>query len=163
VKNPKNPIIYIIDNSRIYCEIVKNCLEALNYKNIYSFSRCEELEIQRLTADIVILDQEFGLNRMKGIDFIRECKTHNPQTHFIFFSSSTNIEVAVNSIKSGALDYIVKSKIGLDRLVKKINYLMNAEIKMLYTKKIYNAAVVSLSMVGLILIIAIFLYNNQII
>jgi DNA-binding NtrC family response regulator len=162
VKNPKNPIIYMIDNSHIYCEIVKNCLEALNYNNIHTFSKCEEVGILSITPDIVILDQELGSNRLKGFDFFRKYKMLNPDTHFIFFSSNTSIEVAVNSIKMGAFDYIVKSKFGLERLVKRFNNLIASQIRIQNRKKILNAAVVSLSMVSLIFILAIILYNHQI-
>jgi DNA-binding response OmpR family regulator len=162
VKNPKDPIVYIIDNSHTYSEIIKNCLEALNFCKIYTFSKCEDIAVVQLSPDIVILDHELGINRMKGFDFFKEYKTQHPETHFIFFSSDTSIEVAVSSIKTGAYDYIIKSKAGLERLIKRFHGLIASQIRMHYRKKVYNVALVSLSMVSLVFIVAIILYNHQI-
>jgi DNA-binding NarL/FixJ family response regulator len=162
VKNPKDPVIYIIDNSHTYREIVKNCLEALNFSNVHTFAKSEELSAFNLIPDIIILDHELGANRTNGLDFFIKFRRDHPNTHFLFFSSNTRIEIAVESIKSGAYDYIIKSKIGLDRLVKRFNRLIASQMRIRKMKIAYNAAILSLSMVGLIFVVAIILYNQQI-
>lgn len=162
MKNPKKPIIFIIDNSHTYREIVKNCLEALNFSNVHTFSKSEELSAFNLIPDIIILDHELGTNTTNGLDFFMKFRLDQPDTHFLFFSSNTRIDIAVESIKSGAYDYIVKSKIGLDRLVKRFNGLIAAQMRVRKAKLAYNTAVLSLSMVGLIFFVAIILYNQQV-
>jgi DNA-binding NtrC family response regulator len=161
VKNPKEPVIFIIDNSHIYKEIVKNCLEALSFRNIYTFSNCEATDTFGLVPDIVILDHELGSDGMKGIDFFRKHKSVNPHAYYIFFSSNTSIDLAVNSIRAGAFDYIVKSKAGLEHLIKRFNYLICSQVKLQKKKKILNAAIFSLGLVCLIFLTAIMLYKNQ--
>jgi DNA-binding NtrC family response regulator len=163
VKNLYNPLIFIIDHSTAYRKILKNCLEALDYKNIHLYSNSEEMQSSKLSPDIIILDQELGDDHMKGLDFLKKYKTTYCNTHFIFLSSNTNIQIAVDSIKYGAFDYIIKSRIGLERLILKINKLVNNQIKLNTRKKIYNTAVVSLGMVSLILVVAVILYNHQLI
>jgi DNA-binding NarL/FixJ family response regulator len=159
VKNPSNPLIYIIDHNPVYRNIVKNFLEALDYKNIRSYSNCEEMQKANLSPDIIILDQELGKNQMKGLDFFIKFKTTYRDTHFIFLSSNTNIEIAVSSIKLGAFDYIIKSRIGLERLITRISGLISNQKKSKARTKTYNTAIVSLGMFSLIFVLAIILYN----
>jgi DNA-binding NarL/FixJ family response regulator len=163
VKNPSNPLIFIIDHSQAYRNIVKNCLQALDYKNICTYSNSEEMQKSKLSPDIIILDQELGDHQTKGLDFFVTHKTHYPNTHFIFLSSNTKIEIAVDSIKFGAYDYIIKSRIGLERLIMRINGLVNTQIERRDQMKIYNTAVISLGMFSLIFVLAVFLYNHQMI
>jgi two-component system, OmpR family, response regulator len=162
VKNPKDPIIYIIDSSRTYREIVKNCLEALNFTNVHSFAKSEEIVAFQLIPDIIILDHEFGPNQIKGLEFFQRFRPSHPDTHFIFFSSDARVDIAVESIKSGAHDYIIKSKIGLDRLMKRFTGLITLQLKLRSKKMAFNAAILSLSMVSIIFIVAIILYNKQV-
>jgi two-component system, NtrC family, response regulator AtoC len=163
VKNSPNPIIFIIDHTVTYRKILTNCLEALNYKNIHAFSNCEEIKETLLSPDIIILDHELGLNHMKGLDFLKTHRNRYSETQFIFLSSSTNIDVVVDSIKCGAFDYIIKSRIGLERLIVKINGLVRHQTNQRSRKKILNVAVVSLGIVSLVLVVAVILYNHQII
>ena len=163
MKNQFNPTIFIIDPSHAYKKIIKNCLEALNYNNIYMFSNAEEIKDSKLSPNIIILDQELGPQKMKGLDFLKKYKTKYLNSHFIFLSSNTNLEIAVDSIKFGAFDYIIKSRIGLERLILKINGLVGNQIKLRSRTKIFKAAVVTLGMFSLIFLVAVILYNHQMI
>ena len=65
-----------------------------------------------------------GEDKITGLDFLRTyASSHFPDTRFIFLSSSTSLDIAVDSIRTGAYDYIVKSKSGLERLVKRLDNL----------------------------------------
>jgi DNA-binding NarL/FixJ family response regulator len=163
VKNPSHPLIFTIDNSPVYRKIIKSCLEALDYKNIHTYSNCEEMQSAKLTPDIIILDQDFGNKQMKGLDFFIRYKVTNPNVHFIFLSSNTKIEIAVDSIKFGAYDYIIKSRIGLERMVMRINGLVNNQKIIRAQKKVSNAVILSLGMFSIIFVTAVILYNHQLI
>jgi DNA-binding NarL/FixJ family response regulator len=138
-------------------------MEALNYKNIHTYSNSEEMLLVNLLPDIVILDQDMGNNQMKGQYFLIRHKATYFNTHFIFLSSSTKIEIAVDPIKYGAYDYVIKSRVGLERLIVRIEGLIGNQIKNRTRRIIYNAAIVTLGMISLICMVAVFLYTHQII
>lgn len=125
----KEPLVYIIDRNKAYREVVQNCLEAVQFNNIKHYDNGEScysrLDIQ---ADIIILDYFLGDDTWNGIDFMTEYKRVSPKTNFIFMSSDSDLKKAVEAIKKGASDYILKSKRTIPQLAKR------AEI----TKKIFS-------------------------
>lgn len=163
VKNDNHPIVFIIDKNHSYQEIIKSCLKGINITNIHTFTKSEEVINLKLSPDIIILDYELGHGNTKGSDFFIKYKFTHPDTKFIFFSINTNLELAVSLIRSGAFDYIVKSKEGLDRLAKRIAVLVELQIKQKNSRKAFRNAILSLGMAGIVFIVAIILYNNQII
>lgn len=158
-----NPRIYIIDKSRNYRNIVTNCAEALNYSNIQSFENCEECLDHAKTPDVIILDYEQGTGNVNGLQFMKHYKLKFPETEFIFLSSNTNLEVAVESIRYGAKDYIIKSQVGLNRLVSRLDSVV--QNKAIYRKQgsRLRASMFALLMFSAVFVTAIYLYNQHII
>jgi two-component system OmpR family response regulator len=52
---------------------------------------------------------------MNGTEILKEIKTQKPEAEVVMFSGQDKIEVAVNSMKYGAFDYIVKSESAFHR------------------------------------------------
>ena len=50
-----------------------------------------------------------GGGELNGLEVLEAIKERSPQTHVIFYSGQDSLEVAVESLKNGADDYIVKS------------------------------------------------------
>jgi DNA-binding NtrC family response regulator len=163
VKNPVNPTVFIIDKSSSYRIIIKNILEALGYYNLYTFSNSEECNTVKIIPDIIILDYNLGENSQSGLDFLRQNKIRFSKAHFFFLSSNTDLEIAVDSIRWGACDYIIKNKKGLEKLIVKLERLVNAEKKYYRKYLYYKAALISLGMVSVIFVVAVILYNHQLI
>ena len=68
---------------------------------------------------VVTLD--YRLPDMKGEQALEKIKSLSPDTEVIVISEQENIETAVNLLKSGAYDYLVKEKNIRDRLLATIN------------------------------------------
>ncbi len=82
-----------------------------------------ELCIQNLShnPDVVILDYHLdGIdeNAMNGLETLDKIKAFNPDIPVVMLSSQDKIEVAVNCMHHGALDYVVKSETAFLRLKK---------------------------------------------
>ena len=50
-----------------------------------------------------------------------------PNTEFIFLSGQDSVDVAINSMKYGAYDYIVKDQMALKKMVDKINKIISVQ------------------------------------
>ncbi|MBN1116991.1 MAG: response regulator [Bacteroidales bacterium] len=117
------PMIYIVDKNENYSKVVESCLKALNYKKIRVFEDGESCySLVGSPADIIITEFNLGAKNWNGLEFLSEYKRLSPETKFIFMSSSTRVEIAVDAIKAGATDYILKSKEGLARMVKQVEH-----------------------------------------
>ncbi|MBI3013843.1 MAG: sigma-54-dependent Fis family transcriptional regulator, partial [Candidatus Tectomicrobia bacterium] len=80
---------------RAGCEVeaVSSGLEAL-YK------------LEKRTYDVVISDVR--MPHVSGLDVLRKAKEHNPQVSFIMITAYGTIENAVEAMREGATDYILK-------------------------------------------------------
>ncbi len=81
-------------------------------------------------VDVVISD--FNLNGFDGLDVLSVVKEVSPEVPFIFFSSTIGEEKAVDLIRRGATDFILKDNIGkiplaIDRAMKEMK--LQGEIK----------------------------------
>lgn len=114
----KNPRVYLIDKNPRYREMLKKRLTSIHCNNITQYDNGESCYINnKYQADLIILENSFGLDSWSGLEFMEEYKRISPNTDFIFFSSNANINKAVESISKGAGDYIIKSQSGLNRLL----------------------------------------------
>lgn len=158
MKNPANPLIYIIDKNEGYKKILNACLKALKFNNLRTFESCEECLDSSEIPDIVILDHAMKEYHISGLDFLIRHKQKYASTHFLFFSSDASVDVAVRSIKWGASDYFIKSKKGLEQLILRFTKLIQSYREIRRKKLVYNAALFSLGIVSIVFAIAIILY-----
>jgi DNA-binding NtrC family response regulator len=117
----QQPLIFIIDKNLSCQKVIVGCLKALKLHNIKTFNNGEDCYISDSPpADLIILDAELGKGNWTGIEFMQEYKQLIPSTNFIFLSSVTGVDLAVESIRKGGLDFIIKSKMGLARLTEQL-------------------------------------------
>lgn len=116
-------MIFIVEDNSIYNKLIVNHLRSHKLIRTESFLSGEEcLKNIHRKPDIII--QDYLLNGINGIEVLKSTKKKYPETEFIFLSGQDNIEVAINSIKYGAYDYIVKDQNALTKLTDKINKIM---------------------------------------
>lgn len=114
------PLIFVIEDNSIYNRLIANHLRSNKFQRIESFlSEKECLKNLYKKPDIVI--QDYLINEVNSNDIIKESKKSNPHAEFIFLSDLDNFDVAANTIKYGAYDYVIKDSLFLRRLIGKIN------------------------------------------
>lgn len=92
------------------------------------FSGKDLLDNLHKIPDVVTLD--FRLPDMNGRELLQKIKDYNEDIEVIVISEQDNIETAVELLKMGAYDYIVKAKDIRDRLLNTINNIRkNSKLK----------------------------------
>lgn len=120
--NIKNPLIFIVEDSVVYKELIVGHLKSNNYANVKTFKNGDECmkEIEQ-KPDLVILD--YAIEGMNGLDLMLKTLDEHPETDFVFLSGQNDVEVAVKLMRLGAADYIVKNEKAPYKLVKSIEQL----------------------------------------
>jgi len=119
MQKTKNPLIFIIEESTIYKDLIIGYLQSKKYDNIQVFKTGEEsINHLHLNPDIIILD--YSSEGMSGLEIMRKVKVSHPHIDFIFLSGQNDVEVAISIMKLGAADYVVKNDKAPLRLVKAI-------------------------------------------
>lgn len=122
----KQSKIFVVEDDVIYQELIKHKLNEANYSNVKFFSTGEEfLNALHENPSIVVLD--YNLDGMNGLSILQKIKSYNPEIHVIFLSGQESLEVAINTLKYGAYDYIIKNKVALDRLVQLLKRVITLE------------------------------------
>jgi len=108
-------LIYIVDDEPLQRELLKDHLAKMSKYEIHDFPTGEECLAAAKVRMPSIVFMDYYLNSqvkdaMDGIDVLRELKTANPELEVVMISGQDKIEVAVNTMKYGAFDYIVKGE-----------------------------------------------------
>jgi len=100
-------------------EMLKDYLSKYSTFKTQVFNSGEKcLESMDQKPEIIFLDYYFdqaGKDAMNGIEILKELKSKYPESEVVMFSGQDKIEVAVNTIKYGAFDYIVKNESAFHR------------------------------------------------
>jgi len=152
--NIKNPLIFVVEDNQMYNKLVVSYLKTNKFTNVESYLSGEEaLKNMDKNPDIVI--QDYLLEGMTGIEVLIKAKKSNPSVEFIFLSGQDSIDIAINSMKYGAYDYIVKDQMALQKLVNKINKI-NSVTELVKTNKRYKIGVVLFFIgIGIFIVLAI--------
>jgi len=120
MKNPKNPLIFIVEDDPAFATLTKNELINLNYSNLKLFTSGEEcIKELKQKPDIVLLDYALN-NGMNGLDVLKKIVAILPHTTVIMLTAYDKLEIAIDSIKAGAYDYVIKSETAFERIANLI-------------------------------------------
>lgn len=125
MQQTKNPLIFIIEDSIVYKDLIVGYLKSNNYSNLKLYKNGDEcLKDLQLKPDLIILD--YISTGMNGLELMRKVQADYPEIDFIFLSGQNDVEVAVQIMKLGAADYIIKTDQAPKKLVKSIKSLVSS-------------------------------------
>ena len=162
MQNSKNPLIFVVEDNQMYNKLVVSYLKTNKFTNVESYSTGEDaLKNMDKNPDIVI--QDYLLEGMTGIEVLIKAKKTNPNVEFIFLSGQDSIDIAINSMRYGAYDYIVKDQMALQKMVNKINKITSVT-ELVKSNKRYKVGVVlffiGLGILVLVTIMLAIMYPN---
>ncbi len=153
--------IFLVDDEPIQNEMLKDYLSERFVYDIKTYESGEDaLKDMHLNPEIVVLD--FHLNSHKpgaknGVEILKALKESYPNTQVIMLSGQDKIEVATDSMKYGAYDYVVKGETAFSRMENAMNNISQLHrmktINGAYKKTITFLAVV----IGLIVLLSIYI------
>ncbi|WP_066758996.1 response regulator [Crocinitomix algicola] len=104
----KNHKVYIIEDNFFYGSIIKSRIENLGYLDVELFTTGEAfMENIHDQPSVVFIDHV--LPDYEGLTILKEIKSTYPQIQCIMLSGQEEIKVAIDSLKFGATDYLVKN------------------------------------------------------
>ncbi len=124
--NTDQPNIFIVEDDKIFQELLKQKLNSLNAGPIEVFQSGEEcLNSIYKNPKIVLLD--YNLGNMDGLEVLKRIKSYNPDIHVILLSGQEKLEVAINTLKYGAYDYVIKNEVTFKRIEQLIGRITKLE------------------------------------
>lgn len=154
--------IFLVDDEPIQNEMLKDYLSERFLYDIKTFESGEEmLKNIDLNPEIVVLDYHLSAhlpNAKNGVEILKALKEKCPETQVIMISGQDKIEVAVDSMKYGAYDYVVKGETAFSRTENILNNLGDLN-KMKAVNKGYKSTITIMTIVIIVFILlTIYLY-----
>jgi DNA-binding NtrC family response regulator len=120
MKNQKTFKVFIVEDDLWYSSMLEYYLSLNPDYVIHKFNTAKAfLAKLHERPDIVTLD--YGLPDMNGDQLLKHVKETSPDTKVIIISGQENVKVALDLLKKGAAEYIVKDEDAKDRLWNTIN------------------------------------------
>jgi len=111
--------VLLVDDEEEFVETLAQRLEVREFDVITALNGAEALEqLEREDADLVILDLQ--MPGEDGISVLRKIKELKPLVEVIMLSGHATVETAIEGMKLGAFDFLIKPT-ETEELVEKIN------------------------------------------
>lgn len=115
----KLPKIFIVEDDQFYANLLENEIVKNKAGKVEVYNSGEKfLESLFKSPDVVLLDHHLGT--MLGIEVLKEIKAFNPNIQVIFLSAQEKLQVAIDSLKYGAYDYVEKNDSTFTRIILSI-------------------------------------------
>lgn len=111
----KRAKILVVDDERSIRELLEIFLKKEGF-SVNTASSAEEglAQVKGTEFDLIISD--IKMSDMSGIDFLRELRTNNFNGQFILLTAFATAETAIQALKMGAFDYILKTENFIEEL-----------------------------------------------
>ena len=111
--------VLLADDEVSFIETFSERLELRNFEISKAFSGEEALQVlaENENVEVVILDVK--MPGMDGIETLAEIKRKNPLVEVIMLSGHADVESAIEGMKHGAFDYLMKP-VDMDQIIAKV-------------------------------------------
>lgn len=117
-----NFTIYLVEDDPWYGQLLKHHLSLNPDFSVQLFTSGKDL-LAQLYQKPNLICMDFGLPDIKGDQLLKEILSRNNSLPVIVISAQEEISVAVELLKSGARDYIIKDDHAKDQLWKAVNHI----------------------------------------
>lgn len=115
--------IFLVDDDLFSLNIYRQGLENLGYENISLFLNGPTcLNSLHIKPDIIFLD--YNMDGLTGFEVLKKIKRYDSNVFVNIVSAQENMKVAVDALKYGAFDYIIK---GDDEIEKMNNVILRIQ------------------------------------
>jgi len=129
MKEPNSFKIFIVEDDLWYSSMLSHVLSLNPDYQVKKFNSAKDF-FSALHEKPNVVSLDYSLPDATGEEIIEKIKAESPDTKVIVISSQEDVKVAINLLKSGVYDYIVKDEDTKDRLWHSIqNIRENADLK----------------------------------
>ena len=134
--------IFIVDDNQFYTNIVEAKLREISGYTIEKYLTGQDcINNAFKQPEIIFLDYHLG--DTNGFEVLKEIKSTYPDIHVVMLSGQTEMKVAINSLRFGATDYLLKdtddTEIRLKKIVQDCQQISNARKKLSWLLKVNSA------------------------
>jgi len=117
--------VFLVDDEPIQNEMLKDHISSKFEYKLKTYDNGEDaIRDMNLKPAIVVLDFHLNAsqpNAQNGVEVLKKMKELSPHTEVIMLSGQDKIDVAIDSMKHGAYDYVIKGETAFSRMENILN------------------------------------------
>lgn len=107
--------IFIVDDDQFWNRKMVATLNNLGYTNIVSFESGEDC-INNLHLNPATIFLDYQMKAINGLEVLRRAKEYARSIDIVFCTANEDMGVAINAMKSGSFDFLIKHKVTEEQL-----------------------------------------------
>ncbi len=112
--------VLLVDDEVSFVESFGERLELRDFEVSKAFSGQEALKVLDEIKNIEVVILDVKMPGMDGIETLAEIKSKNPLVEVMMLSGHADVESAIEGMKQGAFDYLLKP-VDMDQIITKVN------------------------------------------
>jgi DNA-binding NtrC family response regulator len=117
---------FIVDDDVFFANMYEQYLKNINYSDIVYFDNGTDC-LNNLNQDPDIIFLDHNMDDMTGFEVLKKIKRYNPNIYVVMISGQENIKTAVDALKYGAFDYVIKDSNVCDKLTQIITNIIKVK------------------------------------
>ncbi len=127
--------ILIVDNEEKFCKVIKAALDLEGMSSEYCTSGKSALSfLEAHPVDVIVSD--LRMDEMSGMELLEAVKAKHPDTEFIMMTAYASQQTAIEALKKGAYDYLIKPFADMDELILRIQRIFEQQRLMAENKRL---------------------------
>jgi DNA-binding NtrC family response regulator len=115
--------IFIVDDDLFCRELYQKHLRNIGFENILVFENGQScLDSLYLQPNVMFID--YNMTPYNGLELMEKVRVLNPDVHVLLISGQKDIRIALEALRGGAFDYIIKGERDLEMISNVTNRLM---------------------------------------
>jgi len=116
--------VLLVDDEEEFVEALAQRLEVRDFDVTTALSGADALDrIEEKEIDLVILDVQ--MPGVDGLEVLRQIKQRKPLIEVIMLTGHATVQMAIDGMKLGAFDFLIKP-VNIDDLIEKMREALNA-------------------------------------
>ena len=107
--------IFFVDDDMFNLTLMSNYLNHLGYTSVTTIQNGTEC-LNRLTEKPEVIFLDHNMEGISGFEVLKKIKRFDPNIHVVMVSGQDSMKMAVDSLKYGAFDYIIKNNDALQHV-----------------------------------------------
>lgn len=128
--------VLIVDDEQPFVETISKRLQKRDFQVMKAFSGKEALDLLNVNRHIEVIVLDVKMPVMDGMETLKEIRNRHPLMEVIMLTAHATVESAIEGMKQGAFDYLMKP-CDMDLLTEKV--LSAADKKRSHEEKINMA------------------------
>ena len=111
----KNFKIFLVDDDMFSLNLYEQHVRGLGYSDVHQFNNGTDC-LNNLTQKPHVVFLDHNMEEITGFEVLKKIKRYDPNIYVVMISGQENMKTAVDALKYGAFDYLIKGDNETDKI-----------------------------------------------